>query len=82
MAKLFQLKMEEMSEDILEMGLMSEAKFQDNGNAHLNDSISVGDQRDDTYDQGVNIKNDQDIEVLDLVQEKMPVTDVIVTVHE
>jgi len=82
MVKLFEIKMEEMSEDILEMGLMSEANFQEQGAAHLNDSISVGNQRDDTYDRGVNIKEDNDIKVLDLVQEKLPKTDIIVTVHE
>lgn len=82
MAKLFQIHMEEMSQDILDMGLMNEAKFQETGDSHLNDSINVDNQRDDTYDRGVNIKSDQDIEVLDLVQEKMPKTDVIVTVHE
>ena len=82
MAKLFNFKFEEMSEDILEMGLMSEANFQEQGAAHLNDSISVGDQRDDTYDRGVGIKEDNDVKVLDLIQEKLPKTDVIVTVHE
>ena len=82
MAKLFHIKMEEMSEDILEMGLMEQAKFQENEDSGLNASISVGNQRDDTYDRGVNIKEDQDIKVLDLIQEKLPVTDVIVTVHE
>ena len=82
MAKLFNIKMEEMSQDILDMGLMKEAQFQINGTEHLNDSILVADQLDEATGDGVEIKQDQDVQVLDLMQEKLPKTDVIVTVHE
>ena len=80
MSKLFSIHLEEMSHDILDLGLLNEAEFKEQGSANLNDPIRVQNQEGDDVHIDEDSKND--IQVLDMVQEKLPKTDVIVTINE
>ena len=81
MAKLFDIKFENIFEDVLNADLINSIKFNENFYANLNNSIVLKNQDEQSLED-VNIRENQNIDVLDLMPEKTPVDDLIVNVLE
>ena len=77
MVKLFSIKMEEMSQDVLDMGLLTEVGYHEQLLARENESVSVPAGSDS---DGVN--TEPVINIIDAIHENTPATDTIIKINE
>jgi hypothetical protein len=80
--KLFSLDLQEMSQDIMDMGLLQKVQFNLNSTRTLNDPIRVENQRDERRKDAPVLTRDDGINVLDMITEKMPSTDLIIKISD